>query len=146
MEAVLFDNYKATFVVTFENAKTLIDKRAFDLILCNAHFSESHSLELLQYVRKSRLNSGTPFLLVRALETPFRAAVNKSIDLAAHELGADQYIDFATLVRKMQAKDMIAYVQQAIETLLERSGEDKASGQKGISSDWDHISDPSDTA
>jgi PleD family two-component response regulator len=140
-EAVLKDKYETSFVVDIGTAKTLVAQKKYDLVICNAHFSESHSLELLQYVKASKVNSDTPFLLIRALDSPFNKALNKSVEMAARELGADHYIDVAELGKKIKGETLVDHVHKVLEDLLDKSSEPEKTGQIRVSSDWNKLGD-----
>lgn len=94
MDCLKESGHEVRVVDCFVKAKTHLLSQRFDLIVSDVHLENGGNVfDFLSYVKSNELTSEIPFALFSLRPTPKAKYLADGVRMAAHALGADEYIE-----------------------------------------------------
>jgi CheY-like chemotaxis protein len=118
---VLGGNAELTCCTSAAEARSLLQTRHFNLIMCGMHFDECRMFDFLQYCKANPNSRSVPFLCLRSLQGALDDAVGKSIDLASIALGAERFVDLVLWQIQFGDDNAAEKFQLLIEQVISRN-------------------------
>jgi CheY-like chemotaxis protein len=91
--SALLSGHELSFVGSLDEAKSVLARRNFDLILIGVHFDESRMFDLLRHVRWQERHRATPVVCVLTADFARHAIAAEGLEIAVKALGGTAYVD-----------------------------------------------------
>ncbi|HEV3011382.1 MAG TPA: hypothetical protein VGX52_20370 [Burkholderiales bacterium] len=101
-----------TFVRTLGEARRILPREKFALVLIGVHFDDSRMFDLLRYLQSSGLHPGCAVICMRSQQFMSHAITIEGLEIAAKALGCNLFLDLTWYADDAAGND-------AVRTLLE---------------------------
>jgi CheY-like chemotaxis protein len=88
----ILEGHDCSVVSTMNEAVTILNAEAFDLIVAGLHFDDSQMFEFIREVKQSRNNAVKPIICFCSRDTPMSRLIHESLEHSTKALGAWMYL------------------------------------------------------